>query len=155
MTLQDLGVSNRTINSLKRIYFLSNRDFPDAETLKAELIEGIPVRNFGDASREELENALGLTLDFVGKTTIRRINSYDCKVLKAVESRVESPERMSEFMLGWFARNFGNPCEYSFGGDDVLDVIDPDGDYCADCCGQNIEKCWRRYFNQLRKVEKK
>ena len=56
---------------------------------------------------------------------------------------------MDDYILEWLANTFGNPCEYEFGGESAVDVIDGDGEFCNDNCGIPAKDCWKRYFQQL------
>lgn len=56
---------------------------------------------------------------------------------------------MNDFILEWLADSFGNPCEYEFGGESAVDVIDVDGQFCNENCGIPTKDCWRRYFEVI------
>lgn len=58
---------------------------------------------------------------------------------------------MDDFILEWLADMYGNPCEYEFGGESAVDVIDADGNFCNDNCGIPAKDCWRKYFEELMK----
>ena len=48
-----------------------------------------------------------------------------------------------------YSNTFGHPCEYEFGGESAVNVIDGDGEFCNDNCGIPVKDCWKRYFQQL------
>ena len=65
-----------------------------------------------------------------------------------IRNRYEEQEQDIEYIYEFLARNFGEPCIWSFDNIDVYDYIfERDDTWCDKNCGNvpNIE-CWRKYL---------